>query len=199
MSLPAAYFDDLYAECDDPWRFRGRWYELRKRSLMLATLPQQRYDSAFELGCSNGELSVELARRCERLLCCDASPRAVALARERLAESAHVAFYAGQLPQAWPEGRFDLIVISELGYYLDEQALAQMIQRCIDSLSPDGVLLACHWLHPIAGCPLDGAQVHRALQRNLPFDRIVHHAEEHFIMQAWSVSSCGVDISEATL
>jgi hypothetical protein len=40
MSLDAQYFADLYADSDDPWAFRTRWYERRKRDLALASLPR---------------------------------------------------------------------------------------------------------------------------------------------------------------
>ncbi|HZX15376.1 MAG TPA: class I SAM-dependent methyltransferase [Pseudomonas sp.] len=196
MSLSADYFDALYAANDDPWHFRSRWYELRKRQLTLASLPRQRYQRAFELGCANGELSAELAQRCEHLLCCDASQRAVALARERLAGYAHAQVYAGQLPQCWPEQCFDLIVISEVGYYLDQQALTNLLQHCIASLTPSGHLLACHWRHPIEGSPLDGEQVHRLLRQILPFERIVLHQEPDFVLEAWSVSAFAINLHE---
>ena len=85
MSLDAQYFADLYATSDDPWAFRTRWYERRKRELVLASLPQQCYRRIFEPACANGELSILLAERCATLLCQDIDATAVSLARERLA------------------------------------------------------------------------------------------------------------------
>ncbi|WP_339521943.1 class I SAM-dependent DNA methyltransferase [Pseudomonas sp. EA_35y_Pfl2_R111] len=199
MSLPADYFDALYAANDDPWHFRSRWYESRKRQLTLASLPRQRYQRVFEPGCANGELSAGLAQRCEHLLCCDASQRAVALARERLTDYAHAQVYAGQLPQCWPEQRFDLIVISEVGYYLDQQALDDLLQHCIASLSRSGHLLACHWRHPIEGSPLDGEQVHQLLRQTLPFEQIVFHQEKDFVLELWSASPFAMNLHEVTL
>ena len=61
-------FERVYAASDDPWGFRTSWYEARKRSILLACLPRQRYRSGYEPGCSNGELAAVLALRCERLL-----------------------------------------------------------------------------------------------------------------------------------
>ena len=84
MSVATPYFDQLFAENDDPWAFRQRWYERRKRALTLALLTRPRYASVFEPGCANGELSFELAPRCDRLLCCDTASAAVDLARSRL-------------------------------------------------------------------------------------------------------------------
>ena len=60
-SVEAGYFDDMYARSDDPWGFTSRWYERRKYAISLAMLPQERYDSAFEPGCSIGVLTGRLA------------------------------------------------------------------------------------------------------------------------------------------
>src|ERR1700761_5340667 len=85
MSSPVTYFDELYQQSDDPWKLREGWYERRKRSLALALLPRPRYRNAFEPGCANGELTVELAKRCDTLLAADLHETAVRLARERAA------------------------------------------------------------------------------------------------------------------
>jgi hypothetical protein len=42
-SMSTAHFQQLYEQADDPWQVRQRWYEQRKRSLLLASLPAPRY------------------------------------------------------------------------------------------------------------------------------------------------------------
>ena len=37
--------------------------------------------------------------------------------------------------------------------------LEHLVARVADSLTPDGVVVLCHWRHPIEGWPLDGADV----------------------------------------
>jgi hypothetical protein len=64
VSLPPDYFDRMYAESGDPWGFRTRWYEQRKRALTLAVLPLPRFGAALEVGSSIGMLSAGLAERC---------------------------------------------------------------------------------------------------------------------------------------
>ena len=44
------YFRGIYATGDDPWGYRTRWYEARKRRLAAACLPDRAYDSGFEPG-----------------------------------------------------------------------------------------------------------------------------------------------------
>ena len=185
MSVATPYFDQLFAENDDPWAFRQRWYERRKRALTLAMLTRPRYASIFEPGCANGELSFELATRCDRLLCCDTASAAVALARSRLLGFPHAQVQQGCLPAQWPSGQFDLIVLSELCYYLDADDLCRLIDHALDSLAPDGQLLACHWRPSIDGCPQNAEQVHGLLQARLGLPLLARHHEPDFLLDLW--------------
>ncbi|KAF2394930.1 SAM-dependent methyltransferase [Pseudomonas frederiksbergensis] len=186
MSVEDRYFDGLFSGNDDPWAFRQRWYEQRKRAITLAALPWPHYRAIFEPGCANGELSAELASRCDRLLCCDTAAAAVALARTRLSLFDHAEVRQSRLPGEWPEEKFDLIVISEIGYYLDADDLKRLIVLAEQSLTADGQLLACHWRPPIDGCPLNARQVHDLLHEHLHLPRLVLHQEADFLLELWS-------------
>ena len=48
-ATPSEYFDAIYAH-DDPFGYRERWYEARKRALLLASLPAQRFGRVWEIG-----------------------------------------------------------------------------------------------------------------------------------------------------
>ena len=115
MSVSPEYFQKMFDASDDPWSFRTRWYEKRKRELTLASLPRQRYQRVFEPGCANGELSAMLAERSDSLLCQDINEKAVQLAQHRLSNVPHARVDRGRVPHDWPEGAFDLIVLSEVG------------------------------------------------------------------------------------
>ncbi|QCI12508.1 class I SAM-dependent methyltransferase [Pseudomonas putida] len=196
MSLDAQYFANLYANNEDPWAFRTRWYERRKRDLIMASLPRQCYERVFEPACANGEMSAALAERCAELLCQDLDPTAVGLARDRLASLPNVAVAQGRLPGDWPGGRFDLVVLSEIGYYLDPTDWLQVIEQAVHSLTYDGGLLACHWRHPIAGCPQDGREVHEMLARHLPLYRVFRHEEGDFLLEYWACQPSVIDLDE---
>ena len=118
MTLPPTYFADMYAGAEDPWGFRSRWYEQRKRDVTLAALTRPRYRRAFEPGCSIGVLTAALADRCDEVVAADVDERAVATARGELARHRHVRVERLSVPQEWPDGMFDLVVISEVAYYL---------------------------------------------------------------------------------
>ncbi|MFJ2710661.1 SAM-dependent methyltransferase [Pseudomonas sp. NPDC087346] len=186
MSVEDRYFEGLFAGNDDPWAFRERWYEQRKRAITLAALPRPHYRSIFEAGCANGELSAELAGRCDRLLCCDTATAAVKLATTRLSLFDHAEVRQSRLPEDWPQEKFDLIVFSEIGYYLDGKDLTAVIQHISQSLTADGQLLACHWRPPIDGCPLNARQVHDMIHEQVQMPRLLLHQEADFILEVWS-------------
>ena len=186
------HFDALFRASDDPWRFKTRWYEARKRAVTLACLPAARYAHGFEPGCANGELSAELATRCDHLLACDGSHRAVELAQARLAAWPQAQVVHAQLPDDWPQATFDLIVISELGYFLDAQRLDALADKARASLHPGGTLLACHWRRAIAGCELDGDTVHARLAKRLEWAALTEVVEADFVLHVWSADGRSV-------
>jgi LmbE family N-acetylglucosaminyl deacetylase len=160
---PDDRLDRLHAADDDPWGAQSRWYEQRKRSLLLAALPRPRFRRGLEVGCSTGVLTESLLDRTASLVATDSSSAALGRARDRLGDRAELRLMAA--PQEWPEGSFDLVVVSEVGYFLSPGALASLVTRVAASLSPDGVVVLCHWRHPIRGWALDGPEVHRAFAR----------------------------------
>lgn len=196
MTNAEGYFDNLYSNNPDPWAYRQRWYEKRKRDLTLASLPRQRYTRAFEPGCSNGELSLTLATRCDQLLCTDFNAQAVDLAAKRLASTPGVRVEQRALPEGWPPGKFDLIVLSEIGYYLSPRDWETVALQAGQSLAADGTLLACHWLHPIEGCAMNGLEVHRVLAEVLELKPWICHQEKDFILELWSRQPVGFDLNE---
>jgi SAM-dependent methyltransferase len=161
-SLPAEYFQRVYAESDDPWGFATRPYEALKYKATLAALPRERYRSAFEVGCSIGVLTRQIAGRCERLLAVDVAERALEQARERCRSLPHVRFERVAVPANFPDENFDLILVSEVGYYWGWDDLARAQQLIVEHLQPGGHLLLVHWTPYVEDYPLTGDQVHEA-------------------------------------
>jgi len=182
VSTPLSYFERMYAAEPDPWNFESRWYDNRKHALTVATLPRARYRSAFEPGCSLGVLTAELAQRCDALLASDLDPAAVAAARGALGGMAHVTVEHRAVPADWPAGTFDLVVVSELAYYLSEDDLAELVERATDALEPGGALLLCHWRHPVADYPSSGDAVHERFRSGPGLVPAVRHVEEDFVL-----------------
>ena len=154
--------DDLHRSEPDPWGVDERWYEQRKRDLTLAMLPRPTFDRGLEVGCSTGALAERLAERCGDLLAVDSSPAAVASARRRLEHLPHVRVERLQVPSEWPAQPLDLVVVSEMAYFLSPHELQGLVERVQTSLAPDGVVVLCHWRHRIDGWVLDADRVRRA-------------------------------------
>jgi LmbE family N-acetylglucosaminyl deacetylase/SAM-dependent methyltransferase len=185
-SLAQGYFDDFYDGRADPWGFETRWYEERKRALTLAALPRRRFGSALEVGCSIGVLTSELADRVDELLATDIAEAPLAIARERLAGRDGVRFEQRALPQEWPEGAFDLVVVSEVGYYLSPEQLELLVRRAAASLTSGGIVIACHWRHPVSDYPLRGDEVHDAFRRSRELERIGGYDDEDFLLDVFA-------------
>ena len=186
MTVRPDYFDQLYAGADDPWDLRGRWYERRKRAAVLAALPRKRYRRGFEPGCAVGALTVGLAARCDELLAVDRHERPVAAAAEALAGHEHVRVARMDVPAQWPDGAFDLVVLSEIGYYFAGTDLVRLAALAAASVLPGGTLLGCHWRHPAPDHAVPGDEVHRVLAAQPGLVRVVHHLEEDFVLDVWT-------------
>ena len=187
--LGAEYFEAVHERRDDPWGFETRWYEERKRDLTLASLPAQRYGRGLEIGCSIGVLTERLADRVDDLLAVDVPETAVERARARLGDRAAVE--RRDVLEAFPEGTFDLIVLSEVGYYFGGSGLERVLDCIEAALSPEGVLLACHWRHPVSDYPLTGDAVHSKILHR-PLAHLVDHREVDFVLGVFSRDSRSV-------
>ncbi|SFP35599.1 bifunctional 2-polyprenyl-6-hydroxyphenol methylase/3-demethylubiquinol 3-O-methyltransferase UbiG [Variovorax sp. 770b2] len=187
------YFDALYSASEDPYALRQRWYEARKRALLLAALPQARYRRVYEPGCGIGELTLALSHRCDQLLASDFSTHAVEIARKRTEGRANVRVARHVLPADWPreDGRFDLIVLSELGYFLDRNDMQRLARCCEETLEADGTLVACDWRPDFAQRSLSTKDVHGALAA-LGLARLALHEEDDFVLQVWTRDSRSV-------
>jgi SAM-dependent methyltransferase len=194
MMLPDGrreYFDRLYTETPDPWGFETRWYEQRKYALTMAALPDPRYRAAFEPGCSIGVLTEQLADRCDAVLATDIVPAALERAVARLAGRTHVRFELRAVPEDWPEERFDLVVLSEVAYYLPTAALELLVARAVTSLDPGGVLEAVHWRRE-TDYALSGEEAHAVIGRHPQLTPVAHYEDPDFVLDVWRASDPAV-------
>lgn len=167
-SLPPQYFEALYRQDPDPWDFATSTYEDRKYDDTLDALPRASYQRAFEIGCSIGVLTRRLAARCETLLAVDVSEHALAQARSRCRDLPHVTLKKRSVPAYFPEATFDLILISEVGYYWSRQDLATVRRQVVNHLAPGGHLLLVHWTPYVEDYPLTGDEVHEHFLQHGP-------------------------------
>ncbi len=180
----ATAFEDRYRRDDDPWDFRTSSYEQARYEQVIAALRRDRYPTAFEPGCSVGELTWRLAARCEQVRAVDVSPTAIAAARERCRGLTGVQLAVGSVADH-PLVDHDLIVLSEVGYYFTEEELDGVVDRLVGSLRPDGDLVACHWSGHSADHRLHGTTVHERIARHRGLR--LHHERDHqgFAIATW--------------
>ncbi len=161
-TLPPSYFDDVYRANADPWGFEVKPYEREKYDATLAALPRPRYRSAFEIGCSIGVLTARLAERCDHLLAVDGSVLPLERARERCRHLPQVEIAQMVVPEQFPAGPFDLILVSEVGYYWEPDDLRKAQELMLERLEPGGHLELVHWTPWVHDYPLTGDEVHES-------------------------------------
>jgi SAM-dependent methyltransferase len=175
----------LYAESADPWEFETSWYERRKYALTLASLPHERYTRAYEPGCSIGVLTRLLAERCDVLVASDFIPHAVKAATARVADLQHVRVEQLETPAQWPEGHFDLIVLSELAYFLQPAEVVKLARRMDASLADGGTVIAVHWRGRIDEWALPAEEAHAVLRRVADLHSTVQHIDPSFLLEVF--------------
>lgn len=186
MHNKSEYFDTIYKESDDPWQYKTRWYEERKRQICTALLLKSHYEKALEIGCANGFFSSRLADRTYQLVCLDANQKAVNLTKKRLENHGHIRIECKSVPDEFPNETFDLIILSEVAYYLSQNELDQLILKLQQALNDGGMLLTCHWRHPIEHFSLDGNSVHRQLKEKICLYHYSSLIDPDFIVDIWT-------------
>ncbi|MBJ7328610.1 MAG: methyltransferase domain-containing protein [Solirubrobacteraceae bacterium] len=175
--MTAADFEPLYAAEPDPWGYTTSAYERAKYAATLRACGPQRHQRALELGGSLGVFSKLLAPRSRELITIDASPTAVLRARTRLTGSPWAQPLVGVIPDELPDGPFDLVVASEVLYYLSPAELERTLEELRPRMPRGAALVAVHWRPRTAERVLDAQDVH-TMVRQVPWLRSVRR-EQH--------------------
>jgi hypothetical protein len=183
-STSRSYFESMYEGDSDPWKFATSEYERRKYALSVAALPCGRYHNAFEPGCSIGVLSEQLAPRCDRLLSTDIIGDPLQIAAARLSEYRNVVVEARSIPDEWPQESFDLIVLSEIAYYFDEEGLEKVLGSIVETTRSGAHVLGVHW-RGATDYPQSGDDVHARIGLCTDLRGVVHHVEAEFRLDVW--------------
>jgi protein-L-isoaspartate O-methyltransferase len=185
-----AFFEARYRTSSDPWRFSSATYELNRYRATLDALSRPNYARGFEPGCSIGVLTAALAGRVKHLIACDIAETAVARAKERCREFRNVEIHHRNAAQGPPDGTFDLMVFSELGYYFSVNQLTDLTQQMVARLAAGGEFVAVHWLGTSSDHLLHGDVVHEVLADNLRCDWIGGSRYAGFRIDSWRQTPC---------
>jgi trans-aconitate methyltransferase len=184
-------FEALYSADEDPWKVQSSWYERRKRSVLLASLPRETYASGWEPGCGPGITTLALAPRVASLVSSDLSSVAVAAARQRCASLPHVRCAVSALPDVPFDGLVDLVVVAEFLYYLRD--LDAALAAVWSALAPTGHLAVVHWAHHPHDGFLSGPAEQAGVQSYAAGRgavRRVAHVDEHFLLDVYEAPAC---------
>lgn len=173
-------FTDLYAD-GDPWQ-ADSWYERRKRAVVLACLPRERYRTVFEPGAGAGELTLGLADRADRVLASDPVPAATGRAATATRDRPGVSVTTASLPDAVPDERIDLAVFSEVLYYLDDDTVTATLDRTLDATPPGADVVVVHWRGFPPEAPRDAEATHRMIRARPELETVAEHVDEHFVL-----------------
>ena len=191
MSGPAepSDFDAMYRADQDPWQVESSWYEQRKLAVMLASLPRERYLSAWEPGCGPGLITQALAPRVDHLIASDVSEVGVALARSRCRGLAGVEISVSALPEIPLGARgepVELVVVAECLYYVED--LAAAFDSVWASCRPGAHVVFVHWAHHPHDAYRSGPAMHAevsidAMRRRCA--RVVLHVDDDFLLDVY--------------
>lgn len=142
MAVGIDHLQSLYADTHDPWDFEHSAYEQSKFKATCKALFRGRYAAAFELGCGNGQLASHLSEVSDRYVGMDAVDKALASAKETVPAGT---FLTGFYPCPLPNETFDLIVLSEILYFLDHDGIGLLATE-IGRRWPDAEVICATWL-----------------------------------------------------
>jgi hypothetical protein len=162
--MTPADFEARYRASPDPWSYTDSDYERDKYEATLAACGPGSLGDAVELGSSIGVFSALLAPRCRSLVTVDSAPAAVAQARCRLAGRESVTTILGTIPEAIPRRGYDLVVASEILYYLDLSQLDATLAVLRECTLPGARWVAVHWRPDGPERPLSAGEVHERLR-----------------------------------
>lgn len=161
----ADHFEARFQADPDPWGYTSSSYETTKYRHTLEACGPGPFPRALELGAAIGVFSALLADRCAALTTVDFSPTAVALARERLSGATNVRVVEGAVPDAvLDEEPFDLVVASEILYYLPDDDFRRTVERLPVLLRDGARLVAVHWTGRAPDLARSAEETHRALR-----------------------------------
>ncbi|MFC0438301.1 bifunctional PIG-L family deacetylase/class I SAM-dependent methyltransferase [Kutzneria buriramensis] len=176
-STPLARFEALYEVSKDPWHTADSWYERRKRAILLAALPREHYRLAVEPACGLGALTAELAARADRVHAFDAVPAAV-----RAARRSGITVTEAVLPLGFPDEPADLVVLSEILYYLADEDLNKTVDNAITGLESGGDLVLVHWRRWAPEATRDAAEAHELVAARPELRTLITHRDEEFLL-----------------
>ena len=140
---PEIYWESVF-EAADPWNYTSAYEEL-KYARTLSILPGTRIGRALELACAEGHFTALLSPRVDALTAVDISTKALDRARERCRRMQNVEFQKLDFFSEPLAGAWNLIICSEVLYFLNDlAALRNIAEKIRSALTDGGYFLTAH-------------------------------------------------------
>ncbi|OSI71087.1 nodulation methyltransferase NodS [Bradyrhizobium canariense] len=128
---------------EDPWRLDDNPFERERHTQLLRlSLSNSAVSNGLEIGCAAGAFTEKLAPHCKRLTVIDVMPRAIGRAVQRTKRWSHISWAATDILQFSAAELFDLIVVAEVLYYLEDMTqMRTAVDNMVKMLAPGGHLV----------------------------------------------------------
>lgn len=183
--LVRLYFEYRYHR-PDPYQTSISSEEIEKLSHTFQLIGETNYKNILDIGCGEGYLTEKLANIGSKVTALDISRHALKRARNRLKSKTNVTFICSDI-LSWQAGRqteerFDLIICSEVLYYLNLNQIKMIIPKIISWLTPYGKLILTHIVtkeESQDGLPLKklGAKTIHPLFINSPYFNTIYYED----------------------
>ena len=190
QSLDSEYFKSVYDASEDPWNFETSEYEAKKYAVTITSLPKENYQNALEIGCSIGVLTQLLAQKSGHLLATDISEKALDRAQKRCENLENVTFKKLNFQNDLPVDQYDLIMVSEVAYYLSPHDWETAVGNLFDRLKADGNIVLVHWLPEVHDYPQTGDEVHQSFEKLMKdkMTNVFNDRAETYRIDVWAKS-----------
>jgi len=133
----------------DPYGYLSHDHEIKKQSTILSLIAGREYKTALEIGCAEGAFTRRLAPYCDHVFAVDLSKTAIDRARENLKGIENVSLVFSNIRHCRLATKWDLIVISEVLYYLSKGRFLQkefdlFLSHLGEILKPGGRMVVVH-------------------------------------------------------
>jgi 2-polyprenyl-3-methyl-5-hydroxy-6-metoxy-1,4-benzoquinol methylase len=160
-AFPVGYFDRLFAQGADPWRYEDDGVSETRKSLILRLLPAAPVSSILEIGCASGWMTQDLCKRAERVTAIDCSSVALSLAKERCSDCSNIEFAEIDLLTGSLEGRYEVVICAGVLNFFPRAAQAAIRDKIVETVQPGGLLLLEHLRERMVGYEMDGGDLHK--------------------------------------
>jgi hypothetical protein len=137
-------------------------------------------------------LTEQLADRCEHVTATDVASAALDATDRRLVDAGlrdRVTLLRQSIDEPWPAAQFDLLVLSELGYYLQPDALRTVLDRELRLLAQGATVIAAHWRHRVADYPMTGDQTNDVIAASPGLHRIGGYRDADVVIDVFDTAN----------